>query len=62
MAMVITSRLLLLKKQAAYSDYLVNFERAQTPLSGQFSSRANNVALRLCLTDRSLVNGIFSVS
>jgi len=28
MAMVITLCLLLLKKQAAYSDYLVNFERA----------------------------------
>jgi RHS repeat-associated protein len=41
MTMVITSRLLLLKKQAAYSDYLVNFQRAQPAFSGQFSARLN---------------------
>jgi len=40
--MVITSRLLPLKKQAAYSDYLVNFQRAQPLKSGQFSVRGNN--------------------
>jgi len=39
--MVITSRLLPLKKQAAYSDYLVNFQRAQPSKSGQFSVRGN---------------------
>jgi len=41
MTMVITSRLLPLKKQAAYSDYLVNFQRAQPSKSGQFSVRGN---------------------
>jgi len=39
--MVITSRLLLLKKQAAYLDYLVTFQRAQPSVSGQFWTRAN---------------------
>jgi len=43
--MVITSRLLPLKKQAAYSDYLVNFQRAQPSKSGQFSVRGNRLAL-----------------
>jgi len=43
MTMVITSRLLPLKKQAAYSDYLVNFQRAQPSKSGQFSVRGNSV-------------------
>jgi len=33
--------LLPLKKQAAYSDYLVNFQRAQPSKSGQFSVRGN---------------------
>jgi len=33
--------LLPLKKQAAYSDYLVNFQRAQPLKSGQFSVRGN---------------------
>jgi len=41
--MVITSRLLPLKKQAAYSDYLVNFQRAQPSKSGQFSVRGNTL-------------------
>ncbi len=36
MIMVITFSLLLLKKQAAYSDYLINFERAYTQLTIQF--------------------------
>jgi hypothetical protein len=36
MIMVITFSLLLLKKQAAYSDYLINFERAYTPLAIHF--------------------------
>jgi len=44
MTMVITSRLLPLKKQAAYSDYLVNFQRAQPSKSGQFSVRGNREA------------------
>jgi len=44
MTMVITSRLLPLKKQAAYSDYLVNFQRAQPSKSGQFSVRGNTAA------------------
>ncbi len=39
--MVITSRLLLLKKQAAYLDYLVTFQRARPLFSGQFWTRAN---------------------
>jgi len=43
--MVITSRLLPLKKQAAYSDYLVNFQRAQPSKSGQFSVRGNNLPI-----------------
>jgi hypothetical protein len=43
MTMVITSRLLPLKKQAAYSDYLVNFQRAQPSKSGQFSVRGNSL-------------------
>jgi hypothetical protein len=41
MTMVITSCLHPLKKQAAYSDYLINFQRAQTTLNNQFSLRAN---------------------
>jgi len=43
--MVITSRLLPLKKQAAYSDYLVNFQRAQPSKSGQFSVRGNTLEI-----------------
>lgn len=63
MTMVITSCSLLLKKQAAYSDYLVNFQRASLGLYGQFSPRVNNHdgpdapspnaairAARICLT------------
>jgi len=48
MAMVITSRLLLLKKQAAYLDYLVTFQRAQPSVSGQFWTRANNCLGMYC--------------
>jgi len=46
--MVITSRLLPLKKQAAYSDYLVNFQRAQPSKSGQFSVRGNKSRFLRC--------------
>ena len=41
--MVITSCSLPLKKQAAYSDYLINIHRAPTPPSGQISARANTL-------------------
>jgi len=41
MTMVITSRLLPIKNRAAYSDYLVNFQRAQPSKNGQFSVRGN---------------------
>jgi len=41
--------LLPLKKQAAYSDYLVNFQRAQPSKSGQFSVRGNTGE---CFKDR----------
>jgi len=50
--MVITSRLLPLKKQAAYSDYLVNFQRAQPSKSGQFSVRGNSPVAPWAFQDR----------
>ena len=65
--MVITSRLLLLKKQAAYLDYLITFQRAQPPFSGQFWTRANiqvNVAYLTRLLNgelRKLVIGFLRV-
>jgi hypothetical protein len=46
MIMVITSRLLLLKKQAAYLDYLIKLHLAQLCLAGQYFFSANTQSIR----------------